>query len=73
VPAAIAEFGCYALKKNGKCIDKTDSCKVTFSGDRITILYTGGIGTYISWKVTAEDDTGNTHEENCKVEVINLI
>jgi hypothetical protein len=71
VPALITEFGCYAVKKNGKHIDKTESCKVTFSGDRVTILDTGGVGTHIWWTVTAEDDTGNTREEGCKVEVIN--
>jgi hypothetical protein len=74
VPAVITEFDCFAIKKNGKRIDKTNSCVVTFSGDTITILDTGGVGTHISWTVTAEDDTGsppNTSEAFCKVEVVN--
>jgi len=74
VPAVITEFDCFAFTKKGKRIDKTDSCEVAFWGDTITIFDTGGVGTHISWTVTAEDDTGNppnTSEVECEVEVIN--
>jgi hypothetical protein len=74
VPAVITEFDCFAFTKKGKRIDKTDSCEVAFWGDTITIFDTGGVGTHISWIVTAEDDTGNppnTSEVECEVEAIN--
>jgi hypothetical protein len=74
VPAVITEFDCFAFTKKGKRIDKTDSCEVAFWGDTITIFDTGGVGTHISWTVTAQDDTGNppnTSQVECEVEVIN--
>jgi hypothetical protein len=67
----ITEYDCYAFTKKGKRIDKTDSCVVTFTGDTITILDSGGVDDNIEWIVTATDSSGNTAEETCSLVVVN--
>lgn len=49
---------------------RPESCKVTFAGDTITILDSGGVGNKISWTVSAQDGTGNAGQKTCQIEVI---
>src|SRR5207237_9729436 len=49
---------------------KPASCKVTFAGDTITILDSGGVGDTISWTVSAPDGAGNNTPQLCQVNVI---
>ncbi|MFC2068417.1 hypothetical protein ACFLTP_05370 [Chloroflexota bacterium] len=67
----ITEFACYKYTKKGKRIDKSESCIIDMTGDTITILDTGGIGTTIEWTVEATDDSGNESEHVCHVYVVN--
>ncbi len=64
-------YDCYFYTKKGKRIDKTKSCVVEIEGDTISILDSGGVGTYINWTVLVTDDCGNETEMECEVEVIN--
>ena len=44
---------------------------VEITGDTITILDSGGVGTYIAWEVIASDTSGNTTEKTCEIKVMN--
>ncbi|MBN1147854.1 MAG: C1 family peptidase [Anaerolineales bacterium] len=66
----ITGFDCFTFTKKGKRIDKTKSCVVSLAGNRITILDSGGVGTYITWNVRAVDNCGNVSQKVCKVHVI---
>ena len=44
---------------------------MTFAGGTITIPKSNGVGNHIVWTVRAEDDSGNTTEIECGVEVVN--
>ena len=52
------------------CVDKGESCVVTFAGDSVTISNPGGIRNTIEWTVTATDGSGNTSTKTCSVEVV---
>jgi hypothetical protein len=67
----ILGYDCYFYTKKGKRIDKTESGVVEIEGDTISILDSGGVGTYINWTVLVTDDCGNETEMECEVEVIN--
>lgn len=67
----IDEFDCFKFTKKGERVDKTESCVVSYNGDTITIQDTGGVGTHISWEVTATDGSGNTAEQHCEIIVQN--
>ncbi len=67
----ITEYDCYFYNGAGKRVDKTESCVVEVNGDTITIVDSGGVGTHITWTVTATDDSGNTSTAGCEVEVVN--
>jgi len=67
---AISAFSCFAVKKNGKVIDKSNSCKVSIDGDTITISHSGGVGTTIAWSVAATDGSGNESMADCFVQVV---
>ena len=67
---AIVDFACFAFTKNGRRIDKSDSCEVSVEGDMITILNSGGVGTFIEWEVLAVDCCGNVSEQTCLTEVV---
>jgi len=67
----ILGYDCYFYTKKGKRIDKTESCVVEIEKDTISILNSGGVGTYINWTVLVTDDCGNETEMECEVEVIN--
>ena len=54
-----------------KRIDKTKSCEVSFEGDSITILDSGGVADRIEWTISAEDDQGNAASTTCSVIVVN--
>jgi hypothetical protein len=67
----ITGYDCFKFTKHGERVDKTGSCVVEITGDTITILDTGGVGTQITWTIRAEDPSGNLAEELCEVEVLN--
>jgi hypothetical protein len=71
VPVEIIAFDCFEFTKKGKRIDKTESCVLEVAGDTLTILDTGGVGTYISWTGIAADDCGKATQVECQVEVVN--
>jgi hypothetical protein len=64
--AEITGYGCYKYNRQGRRIDKTDSCEVAIDGATITILDSGGVGDNIEWYVTAGAET-----TTCHVEVVN--
>ena len=49
---------------------RTNGCVVETSGDSITILQSGPVGTIINWTVTATDTSGNQSTAECSVEVV---
>lgn len=67
----ITAFDCFKFTKKGKRIDKRDSCRVSFSGNTITIADAGGVDDHISWTVEATDGSGNVSVGNCEVLVVN--
>lgn len=67
----ITSYDCYTFTRKGKRIDKRGSCVVGLSGATITISDSGGVGDVIEWVVTAADESGNTTQTTCKVEVVN--
>jgi hypothetical protein len=66
----ITGFDCFKFTKKGKKIDMGQSCRVDLAGDSITILNTGGVGTYITWDVRAVENCGDVTERECEVEVV---
>lgn len=68
--AHITAYDCTFSTKKGKLIDKKESCVVSFQGDSITIHDVGGVGTTITWDVTADDGNGNIANKTCKVDVV---
>ncbi len=71
VIAVITGFDCFAIKRNGRVQDKTESCEVSFADDTITILNSGGVGDHITWNVTATDGSGNQTDAVCEVVIVN--
>jgi hypothetical protein len=67
----ITGFDCYKFTKKGKRIDKTESCVVSIENDTITILDSGGVGTYIEWDSRAIDSCGNDADKTCVTLVVN--
>jgi hypothetical protein len=69
-PVTITDFECFKFTKNGKRIDKDESCRVDTAGDSLTIRNTGGIGSHIAWDVRAVDNCGQVTESECEVEIV---
>lgn len=67
----VTDFDCFKFTKKGKRINKTSSCVVSFAGDQITILDSGGVADMIEWTVAATDASGNTGTETCSLKVLN--
>ncbi|MDH3284567.1 MAG: S8 family serine peptidase [Acidobacteriota bacterium] len=67
----VSDPDCFRFTAQGKRIDKTGSCQVGLSGDTFTIIDTGGVGTHISWRVTATDENGNVDDTDCEVVIQN--
>jgi uncharacterized repeat protein (TIGR01451 family) len=67
----VVGFACTQVKRNGKVIDKRESCVVVVDGDTITIADSGGVATTISWTVNASDGSGNDAVASCAVTVAN--
>jgi len=70
LPAMVTAYDCFKLTKKGKIIDKTFSCIVSFAGDTITILDSGGKDTRITWTAEATDGAGNVGSVDCSVDVV---
>jgi hypothetical protein len=66
----ILGFDCFAIKRNGRIVDKTQSCEVELSGDTLTVLDPGGVGDHIAWTVLATDASGNARQLECELEVV---
>jgi hypothetical protein len=69
----ITQYDCYKYTKKGKLISKLDSCVVEYSDDTMTILDSGGVGTFINWTVSATDERGNVSEATCEVAVVHPV
>jgi hypothetical protein len=67
----ITGYDCFKFTEKGKRIDKTESCVVEVDGANITIQDSGGVGTQITWTISAVDASGNVAETECNVEVVN--
>jgi hypothetical protein len=70
VTPAIVDYGCYKVTKKGKVINKEQSCVVSFAGDTLTILDTGGVDARIMWTAQTTDVNGNTSSAKCGVNVV---
>jgi hypothetical protein len=66
----ITGFECFRFPGNGRRVDKTHSCGVTFDGATISIPHSLGVGNHIAWTVRVEDDAGNLRQIECAVEVV---
>lgn len=71
VGVEILGFDCWKITKKGKRVDKTGSCEVELGGGSVTILKSGGVGTSISFTVTAWDECENIQEQVCELKVLN--
>lgn len=71
VDVEVVGFDCYEIKKNGKVVDKTSSCKVELDGDEAIISHSGGVGTQIDLFVEATDECGNVSRKTCSLDVLN--
>jgi len=60
----------YKYTKKGKKIDKWESAIIEIDGPTITIIDSGGVGTFIAWTVTATDCSGNEAVTTYVVEVV---
>jgi hypothetical protein len=70
LPTLVTEYDCFKVTNKGKIIDKTDSCVVSFAGDTITVLDSGGKNTHITWTAEATDGAGNVGSIDCAVNVV---
>jgi hypothetical protein len=68
----ITGYDCYFETRQGRLIDKKESCVVEISGDQITILDSGGVGTTITWTIEATDSCNNHSDKLCDTSVIRL-
>jgi hypothetical protein len=71
VTPEVTGYDCFKFTKKGKRIDKTGSCSISFAGDTVTILDSGGVNDHIEWTITAQDDQGNTAASTCSLIVVN--
>lgn len=69
VPEAF-EYACYSFTKNGMRVDRTADCDLAFRGEIVDIINTGGVGSFVDWKLLAVDDSGNSTTHTCTVEVV---
>ncbi len=69
--ANISAAKCTTFTKRGKLIDKNPSCEFDVDGDTITIVDSGGVGTFISWTLNTSDSCGNESDRQCSVEIVN--
>ena len=67
----VTSYDCWQVSKNGKKVDKTNDCVVSFSGADLNIEYPSGVGTIIGWQVEATDGSGNVQTASCEVETQN--
>jgi hypothetical protein len=67
----ILSYDCWKFTRNGRRVDKTDSCVVTINGATITIVDSGGVSDHIGWTVHAADGGGNGVTTQCEVVVAN--
>jgi len=63
---------CHAINGAGKVVDKNGSCVINISGGTVTIVNSGGVGTFITIFASAIDECGNsTGEKKSVIEVKN--
>jgi hypothetical protein len=65
------EVTCHKVNKNGKIVDKSESCEVVISGDQVIIEDSGGVGDIITIFVESEDECGNVEADQLIIEVVN--
>ena len=63
---------CHAINGAGKIVDKSGSCVINISGGTVTVINSGGVGTFITIFASAIDECGNsTGEKKLVIEVKN--
>lgn len=67
----ISGYHCYKITGSGKHLDMTKSAKTKISGSQISLMKTGGVGTYHVWTITATDDSENISTGECSLEIVN--
>ena len=67
----IFAYDCFAFTRNGRRIDKTDSCVVSLEGNTVTIHDSGGVNTHITWQTRAVDACGNESFVGSETVVVN--
>jgi hypothetical protein len=66
----VTDYECFFYNGAGKYVNKEESCVVTFSGDTLEILDSGGVGDNIRWTVRSVDCVGNETIKECGLEVL---
>jgi hypothetical protein len=67
----VTAFDCFKFSREGKRVDRTESCAVAFAGDTVSILDSGGVGDHIIWTIVATDESGNSASVECELTVEN--
>jgi hypothetical protein len=63
---AITTLDCFGTTRKGKRVARR-GCKVTASGDTITVSRAGRVGNHVQWTVLATDASGNEASAICEV------
>jgi hypothetical protein len=70
VVAEITGVACFEMKRDGRRVDKSNSCVIAVDGGTLHILDSGGVNTHIRWDVRAVDASGNAAERECGIVVV---
>jgi hypothetical protein len=73
VTPTLSDPKCFSITRNGKIVDRTsdkEGCKLELVGDTITIVDSGGVDDFVTWKATATDDSGNSATAECEIHVL---
>jgi len=69
VQVQITKWRSYIIKRKGEK-DRSHETDVNIDGDTITILESGGVGTYIEWTVSAVDGNGIAATKTCRLQTV---
>ena len=63
-------YNCQKEKKDGSLMSKMDSCVVDISGNQVTVIDSGGVGTIITISATATDECENSTSDEFVINVL---
>jgi hypothetical protein len=66
----VTTLACTFENPKGMKVDKRESCDVHTDGATIEILDSGGVNNQITWRVSAEDVSGNVSGRRCALDVV---